>query len=425
MNSPLHNAGPDRQRAVYLAGLAGQTPRVPVRADALEARAREHMSAAAFAYVAGSAGAERTDGANRDAFARHRIVPRVLTGSAERDLTTSLFGTALPAPLLLAPVGALDMVRRRADLDVARAAAALGVPVVFSSQGSVPMEETAAAMDAVRPEAPRWFQLYMSTDDDTVRSFVGRAEACGCSAVVLTVDTTLLGWRPRDLDLGSLPFLHGQGIAQYTSDPVFMSKLDDPLPAAPRPPVRLATLRAALNQARRVPGGLLGNVRSGRARKAVQRFTATYSRPGLSWADVEALRAMTRLPLVLKGILHPDDARRALDAGADGIGVSTHGGRQIDNEVAALDALPAVAEAVGGRVPVLFDSGVRTGADVFVALALGASAVLLGRPYVYGLAIDGERGVRSVAENVVAELDLTMGLAGCAQVADVTAARLA
>ena len=413
-------AGPRRQRAVFLGGLAGARDRVPADFAQLEARAERSMSAEAFAYVAGGAGAERTAAANRAAFARHPIVPRVLRGADPRDLSLTLFGDRLPAPVLLAPIGVLEMAHPQADLAVARAAAALGVPFVFSSQASVPMEETAAAMDAVRPGAPRWFQLYWSTDDDLVRSFVQRAQACGCSAVVLTLDTTLLGWRPRDLDLAALPFLHGRGIAQYTSDPVFMSKLDEPLPDPPaRPPVRFSTVRAALGQARRVPGGALANLRSQTARKAVQRFVATYSRPSLTWDDLALLREATDLPIVLKGVLHPDDARRALDHGADGVGVSTHGGRQIDGAVAALDALPGVVEAVGGRAPVLFDSGVRGGADVFIARALGADAVLLGRPYVYGLAVAGEAGVRTVVENVVAELDLTMGLAGRASLADV------
>ncbi|PAP76679.1 alpha-hydroxy-acid oxidizing protein [Rubrivirga marina] len=421
MSAPdLSGAGPRRQRAVYLDGLAGRTPAVPSAPAPLEDAARRAMSEEAWAYVAGEAGAERTVDANRAAFARHRIVPRVLRGAEPRDLSTALLGQALPAPLMLAPIGVLEMAHPDADLAVARAAAALGVPFVFSSQASVPMEATAAAMDAVRPGAPRLFQLYWSTDDDLVRSFVRRAEACGCSAIVLTLDTTLLGWRPRDLDLGSLPFLHGMGIAQYTSDPVFVSKLDHPLPDPPAdPPLRLATVRAGLGQARRVPGATLDNLRSQKARKAVQRFVATYSRPSLTWDDLGLLREATSLPVVLKGILHPDDARRALDAGVDGVVVSNHGGRQIDAEVASLDALPGVVEAVDGRMPVLFDSGIRNGADVFVARALGADAVLLGRPYVYGLAIDGERGVRTVVENVVAELDLTMGLAGCHALDDV------
>ena len=417
---PFTNAGQRRQRAIFLDGLAGHAPAVPAAYGRLEAAARRAMTPEAFAYVAGGAGEERTMAANRAAFGRHRIVPRVLRGAHPRDLSSSLFGLQLPAPLLLAPIGVLEMAHPEADLAVARAAAALGVPFVFSSQASVPMEETAAAMDAVRPGAPRLFQLYWSTDDALVRSFVHRAKLCGCAAIVLTLDTTLLGWRPRDLDLASLPFLHGKGIAQYTSDPVFMAKLDEPLPDPPaRPPVRLSTLRAGIGQARRVPGSALSNLASGTARKAVQRFVATYSRPALGWDDLAFLRGLTDLPIVLKGVLHPDDARRALDAGVDGLVVSNHGGRQVDNAVGALDALPGVVEAVGGQVPVLFDSGVRGGADVFVARALGAAAVLLGRPYVYGLALDGEAGVRTVVENVVAELDLTMGLAGCATLAEV------
>ena len=427
MDDPLRDVGRRRQRQIYLDGVAGEMPRVPVAPDALEARARSTMSPEAFAYVAGGAGTERTMAANRDAFARYRIVPRVLHGASDPDTSLTLFGMSLPTPLMLAPVGALDLVQKDADLAVGQAAAELGVPYVFSSQGSNPIEQTAAAMDAARPRSPRLFQLYMSTDDDVVRSFVGRAEACGCAAIVLTLDTTLLGWRPRDLDLGSLPFLKGMGIAQYTSDPVFMSKLAEALPGgdAPKPKLSLATLRTGVGQARRVPGGVLGNLRSGRARQAVARFVGTYSRPGLSWADVERLRAMTTLPLVLKGVLHPDDARRALDVGADGIVVSTHGGRQVDGSIAALDALLGVVEAVQNRVPVLFDSGIRGGADVLIALALGARAVLLGRPYVYGLALDGTRGVRVVVENVAAEVALTMGLAGCATLSDVTRDRLA
>ena len=419
-------SGARRQRAVFVAGLAGAAPEVPADSARLEAAAQRAMSAEGFAYVAGSAGEERTADANRAAFARHPIVPRVLRGADPRDLALTLFGDQLPAPVLLAPIGVLEMAHPEADLAVARAAAALGVPFVFSSQASVPMEETAAAMDAVRPGAPRWFQLYWSTDDDLVRSFVQRAERCGCSAIVLTLDTTLLGWRPRDLDLAALPFLHGKGIAQYTSDPVFMSKLDEPLPDPPaQPPVRFATVRAAVGQARRVPGGVFANLRSQTARKAVQRFVATYSRPSLTWDDLALLREATTLPIVLKGVLHPDDARRALDHGVDGIGVSTHGGRQVDAEIGALDALPGVVEAVDGHAPVLFDSGIRGGADVFIARALGAAAVLLGRPYVYGLAVDGERGVRTVIENVIAELDLTMGLAGRASLDEVTRDALA
>jgi lactate 2-monooxygenase len=271
-------------------------------------------------------------------------------------------------------------------------------------------------------DAPRWFQLYWSKSDALVESFVHRAEACGCGAIVLTLDTTMLGWRPRDLDLGSLPFLHGMGIAQYTSDPVFRSQLREPLEAAapgqPKAPITASAIAGVLAAARRFPGGTFRALRSGDARRAVQRFVATYSRPSLEWKDLATLRRMTTLPILLKGVLHRDDACRAIDAGMNGVIVSNHGGRQVDLGIAALDALPAIVRAVEGRLPVLFDSGVRTGADALIALALGADAVCVGRPYVYGLAIGGEQGAREVLENLLAEMDLTMGLIGCRSLAE-------
>jgi lactate 2-monooxygenase len=252
-----------------------------------------------------------------------------------------------------------------------------------------------------------------------VESFVRRAEACGCEAIVVTLDTTILGWRTRDLDLGWLPFLRGMGIAQYTSDPVFTKLLAEPPsgPAQPDPRPNLSALRVLIQLSRNYPGPFLDALRSGRARAAVQRFVQIYSRPSLTWDDLPFLRERTKLPVLLKGILHPDDARRAVDEGIDGIVVSNHGGRQVDGAIATLDALPAIAEAVDGRIPVLLDSGIRSGADIFKALALGARAVLLGRPHVYGLALAGEAGVREVVTNFMADFDLTMGLAGCRSVA--------
>ena len=409
-----------RQAAVYLRGLAGERPAVPVDAGRLEARARDAMSPEAFAYVAGGAGGESTMAANRAAFERWRIVPRVLRDVSVRDMSVTLFGERLPSPLLLAPIGVLEMAHPDADLAAARAAAAEGVPFVMSSQASVPMERCAEAAGS----APRWFQLYWSSSDDVVASFVRRAEASGCRAIVLTLDTTMLGWRPRDLDLAYLPFLHGRGIAQYSSDPAFRATLGSlgratPGDGTPAPRVTARALAALAGLVRRYPGSLGAKLRSGEPRAAVRQFVATYSRPSLTWADLPRLRAMTSLPILLKGVLHPDDARRAADEGVSGVVVSNHGGRQVDGAVGALDALPGVVEAVGGRVPVLFDSGVRGGADVFKALALGAAAVCLGRPYVYGLAVAGEAGVREVIRNVLAELDLTMGLAGCRSVAEI------
>jgi lactate 2-monooxygenase len=411
--------GPLRQRDIFLAGISGRRPRVPIAPDSLERAARERLAPAAFAYLAGGAGVEDTIRANRDSFGRWRIVPRMLRGAAERDISITLFGSTLPAPLLLAPIGVLELAHREADLAVARAAAAYGVPFIFSNQASVPMERCAAVMG----EAPRWFQLYWSTSDALVESFVSRAERCGCSAIVLTLDTTLLGWRPRDLDLAYLPFLRGRGIAQYTSDPVFRHELaaaeGAPADAGLRPRPTPTAIAALVELIMRYPGAFAKKLRSGEPRRAVRQFVATYSRPSLAWDDLGRLRGMTHLPLLLKGVLHPDDARRALDAGVDGVIVSNHGGRQVDGAIGSLDALPDVVDAIDGRVPVLFDSGIRTGADVFRALALGASAVCLGRPYAFGLALAGEAGVREVIQNLLAELDLTMGLAGCRSVAEI------
>jgi lactate 2-monooxygenase len=412
------DTGRERQRSIFVQGVAGRRPAVPVDARALEEEARRVMTPEAFAYVAGGAGGESTMDANRAAFERWRIVPRMLRDVSVRDTSVTLFGQRLPSPLLLAPIGVLEMAHPEADLAVARAAASAGVPFIFSNQASVPMEETARTMG----DAPRWFQLYWSRSDALVESFVRRAEASGCGAIVLTLDTTMLGWRPRDLELGSLPFLRGMGIAQYTSDPVFLASLAEPLEDAPAAsaPVTAASLRAFAQMVRRHPGPLREKLRSGAPRAAVQRFVTTYSRPSLTWKDLAFLRGLTRLPVLLKGILHPDDARLAVEHGMDGIVVSNHGGRQVDGAIGALDALPGVVEAVGGRVPVLFDSGARGGPDVYKAMALGAAAVCLGRPYVYGLAVAGEEGVREVLANVMADFDLTMGLAGCTSIAEIT-----
>jgi lactate 2-monooxygenase len=377
------------------------------------------MGREGFAYIAGGAGLETTIAANRAAFERLRIVPRFLNDVSVRDTSVELFGRRLPAPFLLAPIGVLELAHRSADLGAARAAAAEGVPFVISSQASHPMEEIAAAMG----DAPRWYQLYFSFSQELATSFVRRAEACGCEAIVLTLDTTMLGWRVRDLELAHLPFVLGRGIAQYVSDPEFQRRLDgvEP-PQAGRP--NLTALRSLYRLARAYPGSTWRNLFSPRPRAAARLFMDVFPRPSLNWDDVAYLRETTTLPLVLKGILRADEARRALEYGVDAIVVSNHGGRQLDGEIASLDALPAVVDAVGGRVPVLLDSGVRGGADIFKALALGARAVLIGRPYCYGLAIAGEEGVRDVIRNLRADFDVTLGLSGCASVAEISAAAL-
>jgi lactate 2-monooxygenase len=405
--------GQQRQTEIYLAGVRGRRPTIPFDPTKLERLARQRMTPQAYAYVAGGAGAEGTMTANRAALDRWQIVPRVLRDVSDRDLSIELFGRRLPTPFLLAPVGVLELAHRDADLAVARAAAAEGVPMIFSNQASRPMEACAEAMG----EAPHWFQLYWSTVDELVASFLRRAEACGCEAIVVTLDTKMLGWRSRDLDFAHLPFATGRGIAQYTSDPVFRSIVE---PAAversgrPTP----SAIRALVQATRSYPGSFRENLRSGAGVAAVRKVMEVYSRPSLTWADFAWLREKTTLPILVKGILHPDDARLAIEHGLDGLVVSNHGGRQVDGAIGSLDALPGVVEAVGGRIPVLFDSGVRGGADAFKALALGAKAVLLGRPYVHGLALDGEAGVREVIRNLVADFDLTMALSGYRSVSE-------
>jgi lactate 2-monooxygenase len=390
---------------------------VPASYQRLEVAAQAAMSPEGYAYVAGGAGTEETMRENRAAFERWRIVPRMLRDVSVRDTAVDVLGTSMASPFFLCPIGVLELAHRDADVGVARAAASEGIPFVFSNQASRPMEETAKAMG----DAPRWFQLYWSTSDELVASLVSRAERCGCSAIVLTLDTTMLGWRIRDLDLAYLPFLRGKGIAQYTSDPVFVDALQETLrqEAPPGGRITLAAIGTLVAQAGAYPGGRLANVRSGLARAAVRRFSETYSRPSLSWDDLAFLRDRTKLPIILKGVLHPADAVAAVEHGMDGVVVSNHGGRQVDGAIASMDALPAIVDAVDGRVPVLLDSGVRSGADAFRAVALGAAAVGLGRPYVWGLAAGGETGVREVIRNMRADFDLTMGLSGVASTRDI------
>lgn len=410
---------PPYQREIYLKGARGHKPRIPMHFEELQERARQKLSARAFAYVAGGAGQESTQRANRLAFEDWRIQPRMLRDVSMRSMQTTIFGREWRAPLMLSPVGALGLLREQADALVARAAARCRTPMVFSNQASVKMETCATLLG----ESPRWFQLYWSKSNELVASLVSRAEACGCEAIVVTLDTPLLGWRPRDLQLGSLPFARAIGLAQYLSDPVFQSYLDE-VQLRPSGPITLDALDVFYEACRNYGGSLWENIRTRRPLKAVQQFIDIYSRCDLVWADLEFLRKHTRLPIVLKGILCAEDARLALDSGIDGIWVSNHGGRQVDGARTSLSALAEVVAEVKGAAPVFFDSGIRAGADVFKALALGATAVGLGRPFALALGLAGEEGVVEVIENTLAELDLTMAFAGCCDLEDVRSQRL-
>jgi isopentenyl diphosphate isomerase/L-lactate dehydrogenase-like FMN-dependent dehydrogenase len=377
-----------RQREIYTAGLVGKKPAQPVSLEELARKAREVLKPEAFDYLDGGAGSEDTMRANREAFRRWRLVPRFLRDVVRRDLGVEVLGQRFPAPFLLAPVGVQSILHADGELAVARAARSLGIPLVLSTLSSHPLEKVAAELG----DTPRWFQLYWPRNPDLTASFLYRAEQAGYRALVVTLDTFYLAWRERDLQHAYLPFLKGEGLANYFSDPVFRNAV--------------------------------GGVSPLNLPRAVQYYGEIFSDPSLTWKDLAFLRQHWRHPILLKGVLHPDDARKAVEHGVDGVIVSNHGGRQLDGAVAALDALPSIAEAVGGRAAVLFDSGIRRGADIVKALALGAQAVLLGRPYCYGLAVNGEQGVYDVVVNLLADLDLTLAVAGCTACSEVSRAHV-
>lgn len=372
------------QLEIYLQGLSGVLPSLPMDYAGWEAKAEAAMPPSIWSYVAGGAGDEQTQRGNRTAFDRWGLMPRMLVGASERDLTVDLFGMTLPSPLFMAPVGVIGICGQdgHGDLATARAAARTGVPMVASTMTADPMEQVAAEFG----DTPGFFQLYTPTDRDLAASLVHRAEAAGFKGIVVTLDTWIPGWRPRDLTTSNFPFLRGHCLANYTSDPVF---------------------RAGLAQTpEENPQG------------AIMKWISVFGNP-LTWDDLPWLRSLTTLPLLLKGICHPDDVRRAKDGGVDGIYCSTHGGRQANGGLPALDCLPGVVEAADGT-PVLFDSGIRSGADIVKALALGATAVGVGRPYTYGLSIGGEDGIVHVLRSLLAETDLIMAVDGYPALADLS-----
>ncbi|MER5405754.1 alpha-hydroxy-acid oxidizing protein [Streptomyces sp. NPDC002769] len=372
----------DYQDEIHLDGLRGVVPRFPMTYADLEPLAQAAMSPSVRSYVAGGAGDERTQRANVAAFERWGLVPRMMVGATDRDLSVDLFGMRLPSPLFMSPVGVIGLCAQdgHGDLATARAAGRTGVPMIASTLTVDPLEQVAEEWG----DTPGFFQLYTPTDRELAESMVHRAEKAGFQGIVVTLDTWITGRRPRDLEAGNFPQLRGHCLANYTSDPVFRARLarspeDDPA-------------------------------------AAVSEWVKIFGNP-LTWDDLPWLRSITDLPLILKGICHPDDVRRAKDGGVDGSYCSNHGGRQANGGLPARDVLPAVVGAADGT-PVLFDSGVRTGADIVKAVALGATAVGVGRPYAYGLAHGGEAGIVHVLRALLAEADLIMAVDGYPALAD-------
>ncbi|MCV7175800.1 alpha-hydroxy-acid oxidizing protein [Mycolicibacterium sphagni] len=372
------------QIEIYFQGLTGTVPSLPMSFAELEARAAQALSPSIWSYVAGGAGDERTQRANVSAFEQWGVIPRMLVGATDRDLSVELWGRRWPAPVFMAPIGVIGLCTpdRHGDLAAARAAAATGVPMCVSTLTMDPLEDVAAEFG----DTPGLFQLYTPVDREMAESFVHRAEAAGYTGIVVTLDTWVPGWRPRDLTTANFPQLRGLCLSNYISDPVFRAKVDTDIDADPR--------------------------------NAVLPWVSNFGN-SLTWNDLTWLRSLTSLPLILKGICHPEDTRRAIDSGVDGIYCSNHGGRQANGGLPALDCLPDVV-AAAGDVPVLFDSGVRSGADIVKALAMGAAAVGIGRPYAYGAALAGTDGIVHVLRSLLAEADLIMAVDGYPSLADLT-----
>jgi lactate 2-monooxygenase len=364
------------QFQIYSPEHSNESGKFPLAFEEWERLAKEKLDDGPYWYVAGGAGSGATMKANRDAIDRLVLQPRMLCNVEERDLSVTLFGRNYQSPILLAPIGVQSIIHEQGELASARASAKAGVPYIASTASSYTMEEIAEVMG----DATRWFQLYWGKDKEVTASMLRRAEKAGYSALVVTLDTPILGWREKDLDLSYLPFINGIGIANYLCDPAFCSNLKN----SPQEDMK----------------------------SAIQFFFSIFSNSSLTWEDIAFLREHTKLPILLKGILHPHDAELALQADVDGIIVSNHGGRQVDGAIGAMDALLGVCEVVQGRVPVLMDSGIRRGSDVVKAISLGATAVLIGRPYAYGLAVGGEEGVSHVLRNLIADTDLTLALSG-------------
>lgn len=369
----MNNFGNNVQLQVYG---SGKKSAIPVRYEELEMLAKEKLDEGPFYYIAGGAGSERSMNENRLAFDKWKIVPRMLRNVSERGMSVNLFGKTYHSPILFAPIGVQSIAYPEGELEAAKAAAELKIPYITSTASTYSLEKVSNVIG----DNPKWYQLYCSSDMEIAASMMKRAEANGYEAIVITLDTSIMGWREKDIENAYLPFLQGQGIGNYIEDPVFRSRLnktpeDDP-------------------------------------QSAILLWTKLFGNPSLTWDDLVYLRQQTKLPILLKGILHKEDAKLALEYGMDGIIVSNHGGRQVDGTISTLDALECICSEFKGKFPILMDSGIRRGSDVYKALAIGADAVLIGRPYMYGLALAGKNGVLQVMRNILADFDLTMALSG-------------
>ncbi|WP_088069663.1 alpha-hydroxy-acid oxidizing protein [Gottfriedia luciferensis] len=369
----MNNFGNNVQLQVYG---SGKKSAIPVRYEELEMLAKEKLDEGPFYYIAGGAGSERSMNENRLAFDKWKIVPRMLRNVSERGMSVNLFGKTYHSPILFAPIGVQSIAHPEGELEAAKAAAELKIPYITSTASTYSLEKVSNVIG----DNPKWYQLYCSSDMEIAASMMKRAEANGYEAIVITLDTSIMGWREKDIENAYLPFLQGQGIGNYIEDPVFRSRLnktpeDDP-------------------------------------QSAILLWTKLFGNPSLTWDDLVYLRQQTKLPILLKGILHKEDAKLALEYGMDGIIVSNHGGRQVDGTISTLDALECICSEFKGKFPILMDSGIRRGSDVYKALAIGADAVLIGRPYMYGLALAGKNGVLQVMRNILADFDLTMALSG-------------
>lgn len=369
--------GFEAQLNMYIKSLTGQSEwDWPVSVEDWRAEAKAQLADGPWGYVEGGAGAERTMANNRAAFEKWKIRPRLLRNVDDRDVTIDLFGKTYPTPFLLAPIGVQSIIHAEAESASAKAAAAMQVPFTVSTVSSVDLETLARSTEG----AERWFQLYPGRDKAIVSSLIRRAEAAGYSAIVVTVDTTMLGWREKDLRNLYLPFLFGEGIANFLTDAAFLARLKEPPEKN-----RFA---------------------------AIQEFLSVYVNPAFTWDDLADIRRQTQLPLLVKGLTHPEDVQFAIKLGADGVVISNHGGRQVDGAISALDALVETRRVIGSDFPLLLDSGIRHAADALKAIALGANGILIGRPYAYALAVGGEAGVRELLRQWIAELDLQLALSG-------------